>query len=261
MTGAGQMRLCQVVEVVTHSPGLKSFSLPLDLRAQPGQFVMLWLPGVDEKPLSISWAGNGLVELTVKAVGPFTHRIMRLAPGDWVGIRGPFGRPFTVQAHSLLVGGGVGAAPLRFLAHVLREHAAPFTFLCGVRTRGELIFERQLQEWGCLFTSDDGSCGTCGMVTDLLDEVASERPVSMVCASGPEAMLVKVIRWAHDRGIPYEVSLERYMKCGIGLCGSCCLDGSGIRVCTEGPVLTAAEIAHVRELGLPRRDASGQRPA
>ncbi|MBN1425702.1 dihydroorotate dehydrogenase electron transfer subunit [Candidatus Fermentibacteria bacterium] len=255
----GLMRTCRIQSVIVHSPSLKSFYLPSSLDAAPGQFVNLWLPGVDEKPISISGMRDGLMELSVKSVGPFTRALMDCAPGDLVGIRGPFGTGFSPASNSLLIGGGTGIAPIRFLAQSLRDRGMPYALVCGARSRCELIFEDELREWGCRFASDDGTCGICGVVTDLLDEAGESGLISVVCAAGPEPMLLRIMAWADGRSLPYQISFERYMKCGIGICGSCCLDGSGIRVCVEGPVLGKDQIAQVTECGLPHRDASGLR--
>ncbi len=116
-----RMRTFKVVRVVEHTPLLKSFYVEAPFAAEPGQFVNLWIPGVDEKPFSISDLAGGLLELSVKAVGSFTHRLMAVRVGDWLGIRGPLGRAFRLEDDSVLVGGGIGFAPLRFLARRLRD--------------------------------------------------------------------------------------------------------------------------------------------
>ena len=256
----GMLRTCRIQRVVTHSSSVKSFCLPRLFDAVPGQFVNLWIPGVDEKPLSISGMRSEAMELSVKAVGPFTRRLLECGAGDWVGIRGPFGNGFTLEPHAVLVGGGIGIAPIRFLAQVMADRAIPFTLVCGARTKEELIFESELRGWECHLSTDDGSCGSCGLVTDLLDGLVEKHPVSTLCAAGPEPMLLRIVEFADRHSLPYQVSFERYMKCGIGVCGSCCLDGSGIRLCVEGPVLNRDQVRQVTEFGLPHRDASGRRP-
>ncbi|MCU0612055.1 MAG: dihydroorotate dehydrogenase electron transfer subunit [Candidatus Eisenbacteria bacterium] len=257
---SGMLRMCRILEVVAHSPVLKSFLVPRLFDALPGQFVNLWLPGIDEKPFSISGIRETCMELSVKAVGPFTRRLIECAEGEWVGIRGPFGNGFPLEPGALLVGGGIGMAPIRFLAQMMAERGLPCTLVCGARTRADLIFEPELLRWGCHMSTDDGSCGTCGQVTDLLDGLMAEHPASAVCAAGPEPMLLRIMEFADRWSLPYHISFERYMKCGIGICGQCCVDGSGIRLCIEGPVLNRDQTRLVTEFGLPHRDASGLRP-
>lgn len=254
------MHVVRIQAVRTHGPRLKTFSLPRLFEASPGQFVMLWLPGVEEKPFSISGLGTHTMDLTVKEVGPFTEALGRCAPGDWVGIRGPFGRGFQPVDRALLVAGGTGAAPLRFLAQVMEARGLSFSMLCGAKTALDLPFREDLERWGCDLATEDGSCGSCGLVTQLAEAALSTGSFSCVCGAGPEPMLLRLARLADEAGLPYQLSFERYMKCGIGLCGSCCLDGSGIRLCVEGPVLTPEEVRGVTEWGLPPRDASGRRP-
>lgn len=256
---AGMMRTCRILGVTPHGESVVTLRLPRLFEAIPGQFVTLWLPGVDEKPFSISGTIPDAMEVSVKAVGPFTERLVRCRPGDRIGIRGPFGTGFVAQPGALLVGGGIGAAPLRFLAQVMAERSMPFTMVCGARTEREIPFREDLARWGCLLSTDDGTCGECGVATDVARRLAEGERFSCVYAAGPEPMLVQVMALAEAKGLPCQISFERYMKCGIGLCGSCCLDGSGIRLCVEGPVLSAEQARQVTEFGLPHRDASGLR--
>ncbi|MBI5543250.1 MAG: hypothetical protein HY901_05140 [Deltaproteobacteria bacterium] len=114
-----KMRTLRVLEVVEHGPGLKSLYFEQPFEAEPGQFVNVWIPGVDEKPFSISDLSGGRLELSVKAYGAFSSRLLEARPGDYLGIRGPFGHGFRLESDAVLVAGGIGLAPIRFLSHRL----------------------------------------------------------------------------------------------------------------------------------------------
>ncbi len=255
------MKTLAIRRVVEHNPTLKSFYLDDPGAGEPGQFVMLWLPGVDEKPISISHRGNGELELTVKAIGPFTRALMALGPGERLGLRGPFGHGFEIADGGLLVGGGCGVAPLHFLAERMAEQRLSFTVMLGGRNRADIMFVDDYARRGCCIATEDGSEGDTGLVTARLIEQIEETGCKTIYGAGPEPMLLAVHEIARQHDLPVQLSFERYMKCGVGICGQCCLDGSGARVCVEGPVLDDAQLAQVTELGQPHRDATGARPA
>ncbi len=248
-----------VLEVTEWGPGIRSLRFPKSFDASPGQFVFLWLPGVDEKPFSISALDEDGLELVLRSVGPFTRALERVRPGDLLGIRGPFGRGFQLRGDALLVGGGMGMAPIRFLARELDRQGRRAPLLLGARTAQEIFCHDELAGLGARFATEDGSLGHKGLVTELLEPLLSQDSPSL-CACGPEPMLLALRNVAQRHGLPCQLSFERYMKCGLGICGQCCLDGSGIRLCVEGPVLQGADMDLVTDLGLPHRDATGLRP-
>jgi dihydroorotate dehydrogenase electron transfer subunit len=254
------METHRVTRLVEHAPGLKSLYVPQTFDILPGQFVNLWLPGVDEKPFSVSNVDRGELELSIKAVGRFTEEVMRLKVGDWVGVRGPCGHGFELVGDGVLVGGGIGIAPLRFLALRLRQHGLRHRLLFGVRGKQDLIFATDYAHDAELW-SDDGSLGAHGLVTQGLTRLLATTPPAVIYGAGPEPMLLAVRQLAREHQIPVQLSFERYMKCGFGICGQCCMDGSGIRLCVEGPILTETQLAEITELGLPHRLASGARPS
>ena len=254
------MQTFPIKKIIEHGPGVKSFYFEQTFEAQPGQFVNLWLPGVDEKPFSISDQTNGLTEISVKAYGPFTHALMNKKVGDRVGLRGPFGHGFSFQENALLIGGGIGIAPLRRLARELTDLGMRFVSLLGAATEYELIFKQDFQEQStCYCYTDDGSFGQKGLVTDDLLKIIKDERIEHIYAAGPEIMFVKVKELIDPLNMPYEFSMERYMKCGIGICGQCVLDDSGVRLCVEGPVLNQDDLKGVTELGRKHRDATGRR--
>lgn len=249
------MTVVRLREVREEGPEVRVFRLPAVGAPRPGQFVFLWRPGGEERPFSVSARDGTDMEITFRAVGPATRRLMDLRPGDRVGVRGPFGRAFRLEDDLVLVAGGLGVAPLRFLARELRATGRSFRFLAGARTAAELPHRAELESLGAALATEDGSLGHRGRVTDLLEG----EPPRAVAGCGPEPMLVAVHRWCQARAVPHELSFERYMKCGLGLCGQCCADGSGIRLCVEGPVLDAGDITGLVDLGMPHRGATGSR--
>ena len=254
------MRTYPILKIIEHGPGVKSFYFKKDFGLKAGQFVNVWLPGVDEKPYSVSAVLDDMIEVSIKAYGPFSKAIMDCKPGELLGIRGPFGNGFSLKNNALLIGGGIGIAPLRILAQELSAKNMHFVSLLGAAVDYEIIFANDFEQLSkCYFTTDNGSLGKKGFVTDDLVEIIRKENIEYIYAAGPEIMFVKVKELIDPLDIPYEFCMERYMKCGIGICGQCCLDGSGIRLCVEGPVLTKNELAKVTELGMKHRDASGRR--
>ncbi len=242
----------QIEEVTRESPSVRTIFFREPLEFCPGQFVMVWVPGIDEIPMALSSARS----ITVQNVGEATAALCALGPGDQIGFRGPFGNGFPETGRVLAIAGGVGAAPLLPLAMAGQAE----TFLLGARTADELLFREELGKRSCLrIATDDGSAGHHGRVTDL---VTGEDPsvYDRICVCGPEKMMYAVFRILDQEGIADRgyFSLHRYMKCGIGLCGSCCIDPDGLRVCRDGPVFRGDTIRS-SEFGHYCRDASGRR--
>jgi dihydroorotate dehydrogenase electron transfer subunit len=246
-----------ISDIIEETRSVKTFVLDDAIDAQPGQFVMLWLPGVDEKPISI--AVPDPLTLTVAKVGPFSSALHECKVGDRLGWRGPFGRPFRLNPeHSaLLVGGGYGAAPLYFLAEYSVARGIPTTVALGARRAEDLIFVERFRRLGVelLLATEDGSAGIKGFVTKAVVTQLAQRPA--IYASGPEGMLVALHALCHEHGLPGQLSVERYMKCGFGLCGQCALDD--ILVCTDGPVLDVEQLDGKQDWGHFHRNVTGRR--
>jgi dihydroorotate dehydrogenase electron transfer subunit len=259
------LRVTQIVQIKTESPSVKTFVMPDKLcnKAKPGQFIMLWIPGVDEIPLSILDADKGLVSVAVKEVGDATRHLHKMSAGATVGMRGPFGTSFTEsRGKVLLVGGGTGTAPLLFLAKNLKEKTDRLSFAVGAKTKDELLFRNQLNgvcnEKSLITTTDDGTFGQQCMVTEPLAKLLDKEKFDMIYTCGPEIMVKKIFELTEKRKLPIEASLERLMRCGIGLCGSCVI--GKYRVCRDGPVFTAAQLREVKEeLGISRLGFDGSR--
>jgi dihydroorotate dehydrogenase electron transfer subunit len=251
------VRIRQVRED-THT--IRTFVLDAEVpEAEPGQFAMIWLPGLDEKPMSIAYPTP--LTVTVASVGPFTMKLHEKKAGDTLGWRGPYGRSFSLHENvpALLLGGGCGVGPMRFLATRAVERSIPTTVAIGARTGSELacVGDFEILGVGLILTTDDGSYGHQGYVTQAVEMFAANNSKFAVYACGPEPMLVAIHKLCREQGIPGQLSLERYMKCGFGVCGQCSLDG--FLVCQDGPVFDMEQLDGLRDFGQARRSAAGRR--
>ena len=265
-TGDNRLRSTRILSADAESPTVKAFTFKDGpcARAKPGQFLMLWIPGVDEIPLSIMDADeSGTTTVVVKKIGSATKALQGMKAGDLIGIRGPFGNCFTLRKGKLLlVGGGTGIAPLAFLAKRLNAKQARSFVVMGAKSKGELLFLDKLRSLcppgDFVATTEDGSYGMKCLATEPLDELMTKRKFDMVYACGPEQMLRRVFDLADNHGIDMEASLERIMRCAVGLCGSCII--GKYRVCADGPVFTKETLREVKdEFGLSKRDFDGRR--
>jgi anaerobic sulfite reductase subunit B len=231
---------------------------------QPGQFVMVYVFGVGEVPISVSGAvGRPVpVVLTVRAVGAVTSAICASGPGAVLGLRGPFGNAWPVDtaagADIVVVAGGIGLAPLRpVLLHVLAESPryGELVLLYGARTPADLLYRDALEAWGASVTVDAAGTdwrGNVGVVPKLVPTARFDPSSATAFVCGPEVMMRFAVEALLARGLPAErihVSLERNMQCGVGHCGHCQLGPT--LICRDGPVYSYAAAAPwlaVREL-------------
>lgn len=248
MNREGLFTQYRVAEVRTENLKTRTliFDAPLE-DVQPGQYLMAWLPGLDEKPFSIS--GDAPLAITIADVGPFSHGLIQLEKGDRVWVRGPFGRGFTLTSQShLLVGGGYGAAPLSLLARRARELGHRVVVALGAKTEDELMMVATFEDLGCqVYTvTEDGSCGVRGLVTAAVEEAYDACKPEALYACGPNPMLLALAAYAREKRLPAQLSFEALIRCGIGLCGSCELPEAvcaqlgipaGFLVCHDGPVV------------------------
>ena len=243
--------------------------------ARPGQFLHL-LAGEDRssplrRPFSIHRVEEtGTVEVVFDVVGAGTLALSRLRPGEVVDVLGPLGRPFDPpgeRAGCVLVGGGYGAAPLFFLAAELRARRCRVDVVIGAASADRLLDPAEAGRLGdsLTVTTDDGSAGRRGLVTDPLPELLAGTGAGRVYACGPMPMLAAVSRLSAATGVPCQVAVEEHMACGTGICFSCVLPVGGgggagpaetrmARSCLEGPVFDGAAIAWA-ELGYPDLEA------
>ncbi|MGH8900249.1 MAG: dihydroorotate dehydrogenase electron transfer subunit [Egibacteraceae bacterium] len=243
-------------------------------QAEPGQFVSFGVEGggtLLRRPFSIYGVSRGgpsagTVEVVFEVNGPGTEWLATRAKHDVVDIVGPLGHPFPIpqqQVGCLLVGGGYGAAPLLFLASALQKKGLRIDMIIGAATQ-ERIFnpiEAKRLSAGTYFTTEDGSTGVKGRVTDVIDRVMDTSPVGVVYACGPMPMLAAVARIAARRKVPIQVGVEEAMACGVGVCWTCVVpywsrgEVRNIRACVEGPCLSGTRVLW-DQIGAPP-DATG----
>ena len=253
----------EIAGVENENPKVKTFYFEASLNAEPGQFVMLWIPRVDAKPFGVmsqTGKARGGFAVTVANVGAFTKKMFALKKGNRVGIQGPFGKPFEIPKRAkrvALVAGGFGAAPLAFLAQRLRAKRVGVVFIEGARTKANVILEKRLRSLGVDFrvATDDGSAGFKGYCTLLLEEALKKEKIDAVFACGPERMMQAAVKICQTHKVNVQFSLERFMKCGYGVCGQCAC-GSKL-VCSDGPVFETRDLPELVDFGKTRRDASG----
>lgn len=251
-------QICEIKEIVVETPSVKTFILDRKFKFRPGQFAMVWLPGVDEKPFGYSSERS----FTVARVGRFTQAMHNLKEGDLIGVRGPYGTSFEPLGDRILgVAGGIGAVPVVTAMEEFSRRGFEVTTILGARSKEELLFVERFRRCGeLLICTDDGSLGFHGFTTDRLEGLLREdNNYHLIITCGPELMMKKVVDIGEKYGIPVQASLERYMKCGIGLCGHCALDPEGLCVCRDGPVFWGDKLKYISEFGRYRRDGSGSR--
>ncbi len=252
-----------VREIRTENYRTKTFVFDRALsEAQPGQYVMAWLPDVGEKPFSI--AGGDPLALMVVAVGPFSEALHRLRVGDRVWVRGPLGQGFALRGrHHLLVGGGYGVAPLLFLARTALAAGHTVDVCIGARTVEDVLLAEAFASTDLVdqtddplksvqsveklhITTEDGSLGERGLVTQAVEAVIATHRPDCVYACGPVPMLTALVRQCREHNLPHQFSWEAHLRCGLGICGSCELDTqtrqaakipAGWLVCKDGPVM------------------------
>jgi dihydroorotate dehydrogenase electron transfer subunit len=258
-------RTVKILELKDENPFVRTFTLDVSVGAKPGQFVMVWIPRVNEKPFSVAFDDGSKLELSIAKVGPFTEKLFELKVGDRVGVRGPYGKPFAYEdgEHLAVVGGGYGAAPLYFLAHEAVGRGCEVEFVIGGRSTEHLMFtERAAAVTGVNVhvATDDGSTGYKGYNAGLLAELLNEGlEVDRMLTVGPERMMLAVSDLALKQNVPCQVSVERYMKCGFGVCGQCVIDESGMATCMEGPVMDHELAREQAEFGAYHRDYVGKK--
>lgn len=262
---------CTVEEIADLTPAEKLFRIRLPggrpLGHQPGQFVQVSLLGMEEAPISISNSptrGNDTFELAIRKVGLVTSALHALQPGATVGIRGPFGTPFPVEdlrgKDLLFISGGCGLAPMRSVIQYCEDHRTDYgrmTIIYGARSPQDMMFKEEVRAWessdviDCQHTVDtspptpDGSCysGKVGLITTLIPPLKLDSSKTVAMVVGPPIMYKFVIRELLEKRISESqiiVSLERYMRCGVGKCGHCVIEHK--YCCIDGPVFWYSEI-------------------
>jgi NAD(P)H-flavin reductase len=233
----------------------------------PGQFNMLYAFGVGEVPISTSASPeeNGALVHTIRDVGPVSHALVGVGPDAVIGVRGPYGTEWPLEAARgrdlVIVAGGIGLAPLRpAIYHALthRDEFRSVVVLVGARSPGELLFVRELEDWRGRFDVDldvtvdnagEDWHGRVGVVTQLVPRAPFDPETAVALVCGPELMMTFTARALLSRGMPKEsiyISMERNMRCGLGHCGHCQL--GPVLICRDGPVFRFDEMERLMEV-------------
>lgn len=279
-------RTYRIKHIKQETEMVRTYTFDGSLGARPGQFVMVWIPGVDEKPFSVAYDSGSETKITFFAVGPMSEVLAACKVGDLVGLRGPFGTHYTWKPgeHIALVAGGYGAAPMYFVAEQTVHHGCTLEVFVGARSKEHLLYLEELEALPHVslhVATNDGSEGFKGFNVQQLEKMlevcqkgnkgvkgtkgrkgvqtSDIDPMDQVFACGPEMMLKAVSELTAKYEIPSQLSLERYMKCGYGICGNCVVDPLGIRLCCEGPVVRNDVCVQISEFGKYHRDSVGRK--
>lgn len=264
------LRIVKIQHIKSENSNVKTITFRDELcsLAKPGQFIMAWIPGVDEIPLSVSATYlNGFTSITVAEVGEATRALNSMNVGDLIGVRGPFGNSFKVFGKRVLIaGGGTGMAPLMPLINKIIDSNIEATIIDGAETRSKLVFLNELADLNrvygerinVFFTTEDGSYGVKGLITDLVEKLLCKKDFDIIYTCGPEKMIRKIYELSKQYSVDMQASLERYMRCAIGICGSCLI--GQYRVCKDGPVFNKTQLMRVEDyLGRVKYNEMGER--
>ncbi|MEF8873198.1 MAG: dihydroorotate dehydrogenase electron transfer subunit [Candidatus Thermoplasmatota archaeon] len=253
-----KLDIVEIERIERETPTVKSLFFDWGKDFEPGQFVMVWIPGKDEIPMVPSKLEN-TDSITVKKRGDsttFLHE--KIKEGDKLGVRGPYGNGYSLDGEKILaVMGGSGGASL--ISGVIKASKDGKEVHCciGAKTEEELLFREKLSELTQLqIATDDGTAGEKCFVTELATDVLEEEDIDRVLTCGPEVMMKKIVDLCLEEDIEVQASLERYMKCGIGICDSCTIDGK--QVCRDGPVFDGKELEKMDEFGRFERAKDGR---
>ncbi len=253
-----------VEKVIDETPTVRTLVFSDDVMSNVlrGQFAMVWIPGINELPMSVMISQEpGKAAFTVRKHGPASTGLFNIKEGQQIGIRGPYGNSFDLKKGKLLlVGGGTGLVPMMRLLSFVKP-TDDVTVLIGAKSKDEVFFEDfansmlEKNPHKVLVSTDDGSYGEKGFVTDLVEKLVNESHYDGVYVCGPEIMMYKTVQSAHSRGMFVQASLERMMKCGVGICGSCCV-GEDL-VCRDGTVFDGEHLSSNKEFGHFYRNKAG----
>jgi len=268
LTAVNRLRTVKILSVKNETPTVKSFTFhdKLCAKAEPGQFGMVWIPGVDEVPMTLSaMSADRLSAITVEKVGTATKALHKMKVGDIIGIRGPFGNSFKpIKGKVMIVGGGTGLASLAPLAEKIADSNGEITFFLGAKTHSQLLFLERVKtalsrvRGKIIAVTEDGSHGLKGLVTEPAEQLLAKERFDMVYTCGPEKMVYKMFTLTERYKTPLQASLERLMRCAMGLCGTCVI--GRFRVCRDGPVFSGQQLREVKdEFGCFKRGFDGRR--
>jgi dihydroorotate dehydrogenase electron transfer subunit len=271
-TNTDNLRCVSIKKVIDETPTIRTiiFEDEYSIASLPGQFLMVWIPQVEELPMSIgieNFENIRLAAITVRKYGIGSTALYDRKVGELIGIRGPYGNHFSIPANlrnALIVGGGTGLVPLVRLFSDLLQFRVQASLIMGARTKTELLFEDKVKKLltakNCInslaVSTDDGTSGRKGSAVELAESTLSYKKYEIMYTCGPELMMKGVYDLGEKYSIPVEASLERYMKCAIGICGSCCINDR--LVCQDGTIFESKSLRRLTEFGVSYRDKSGK---
>ena len=252
-------RPVKITEVRTEKGSVRSlfFQDDMCLKASLGNFVMVWLPNVEEIPMNLSRMGD-VCSITVWPYSPGTTSLCSMEAGDTIWLRGPYGNPYSITGENrLLIGSGSGLSPLFALAKRIKSKKLSATFVLHGKNKDGLIFYEELAKMcKVVAVTSDGSEGLRGKASEVATKLIKGGKFDSIYAGLNEIELRTIFEAAEAKRIPVQFGLERSMLCGIGLCGSCSIDK--YLVCRDGPILKTEQVREcMAELGIFRRNKSG----
>ncbi len=252
-----------------------SFIIPEEksVRVIPGQYFMLWLPGNDEIPISVNHCQKNIISFTICGVGLTSNGIIEKDKNFLLGLRGPFGNGFSFECKKdvLIIAGGMGIAPLRFLLQQFTDESSKsrkIVLIQGAKTKNELLFREEFEQSPIKtnFCTEDGSYGFHGLVSekmaDFFDDLSDRQLNWEIYSCGPELMLKEILTIAQEHNLERDTQIclaDRYIRCGFGICGSCFMDDLGLSICQDGPVFRGDVLAKVEDFGKFGRAADGSK--
>ena len=263
-----RIRTVVIERIIEETPTVKTFIFKdnISSKARPGQFLMVWIPRAEELPMSVMVSEKGYAAVTIRKLGFGSTALYNKGIGEILGIRGPYGNQFKIDTDTkkvLLVGGGTGLVPLLRLTTKLNELKIDTTVIIGARSKEEVFFEKQANDFldktkhKVIISTEDGSYGVKGYATDVMSHIVNREKFDTVYTGGPELMIKKIFDIGLRNSLSIQVSLERYMKCGVGMCASCCIGDQ--LVCRDGTVFNEMQLSDMIEFGLMYRDKSGRK--
>ncbi len=249
-----------VKEIIRETSNTQTYLFTGKIDYKPGQFIMLWFPNIGEKPFAVSHLKDNEFGITIECKGKFTKGICNIKKGTKVGIRGPYGNGFKIENNSIIVVGGLGMAPALPLIQKIKDS----TIIQGARSKEFLLYKEDKNlidtiaknKNKIIYCTDDGSFGINGFTTNVLKDIINNK-TKIVYTCGPEIMIKNVFDICEKNKVGCQASLERFMKCGIGVCGSCAVNDQ--LVCKDGPVFSSKQIRKLTELGKFARLKSGKK--
>jgi len=255
-----KFRTTTIKKVVKETLDITTLYLNTNIKGIPGQYIMVWIPGIDEVPMSLSGMESD-TSITVRVVGEATKALSELKTGSRIGVRGPYGNGYSIEGlRPLIVGGGSGIASLYPLVVDMEEKGLKPSFLIGAKSSNQLLFKKRLSRLlgsRLIISTDDGSEGYHGYASTLAEKMIRENSYDSIYTCGPEIMMSKIYETAEEKEIMIQISMERIFKCAVGICGSCAV--GPYRTCKDGPIFDTKMLKVVQnEVGKSRMDESGK---